>query len=397
MAMMRVVTGARFGFGRLRRWWLSLVLPLLAIGLALLLGAVVMLISGFSPLDAYSGLFQGAFGTLPQFAETLNEATPLLLIGLGIAVAFRAGAFNIGGVGQEYLGALAAVIVGGKFTGLPGWLHLVLATAAGFVAGGLWAAPAALLKIRLGINEVITSILLNYIAIYFIDYMISGPIHAPGFTAAPTSFPVQQNATFPILVQGSDLNAGFFLALLALVVIFVLLRYTTWGYRMRLVGLNREAARHAGVHVDRVYLLSFFISGALAGLAGAIEILGYRYQLITGFAPNTGYDAIAVALLGGLSPGGVGLAALFFGALANGASAMEAIAQLPSQLADIVRTLAILAVLAVSSPVILDLVRRRQSGGQETDGSGPSARATGAGAGGQPPTSGLEPETFVAE
>ncbi|GER85432.1 ABC transporter permease [Thermogemmatispora aurantia] len=367
-------------------------LPLLAIGLALLLGAVVMLISGFSPLDAYSGLFQGAFGTLPQFAETLNEATPLLLIGLGIAVAFRAGAFNIGGVGQEYLGALAAVVVGGKFTGLPGWLHLALATAAGFVAGGLWAAPAALLKVRFGINEVITSILLNYIAIYFIDYMISGPIHAPGFTAAPTSFPVQQDATFPILVRGSDLNAGFFLALLALLVIFVLLRYTTWGYRMRLVGLNREAARHAGVHVDRVYLLSFFISGALAGLAGAIEILGYRYQLITGFAPNTGYDAIAVALLGGLNPGGVGLAALFFGALANGASAMEAIAQLPSQLADIVRTLAILAVLAVSSPVILDLVRRRQSGGKETDGSDPSVKATGAD--GQPPTS---TETFVAE
>ncbi|WP_052888906.1 ABC transporter permease [Thermogemmatispora carboxidivorans] len=396
MAMMRVVTGARFGLGRLRRWWLSLVLPVVAIGLALLLGAVVMLSSGFSPLDAYSGLFQGAFGTLPQFAETLNEATPLLLIGLGITVAFRAGAFNIGGVGQEYLGALAAVVVGGKFAGLPGGLHLALATLAGFVAGGLWAAPAALLKVRFGINEVITSILLNYIAIYFIDYMISGPIHAPGFTAAPTSFPVQPNATFPILVRGSDLNAGFFLALLALVVIFVLLRSTTWGYRIRLVGLNREAARHAGVHVDRVYLLSFFISGALAGLAGAIEILGYRYQLITGFAPNTGYDAIAVALLGGLNPGGVGLAALFFGALANGASAMEAIAQLPSQLADIVRTLAILAVLAVSSPVILDLVRRRQHAGEETGG-GDLSSVRAAGPDGQPPTSRLEPETFVAE
>nr|BBH95915.1 ABC transporter permease [Thermogemmatispora argillosa] len=393
--MMRVVTGARFGLGRLKRSWLSLALPVVAIGLALLLGAVVMLISGFSPLDAYSGLFQGAFGTLPQFAETLNEATPLLLIGLGIAVAFRAGAFNIGGVGQEYLGALAAVVVGGKFAGLPGGLHLALATLAGFIAGGLWAAPAALLKVRFGINEVITSILLNYIAIYFIDYMISGPIHAPGFTAAPTSFPVQPDATFPILVRGSDLNAGFFLALLALLVIFILLRYTTWGYRIRLVGLNREAARHAGVHVDRVYLLSFFISGALAGLAGAIEILGYRYQLITGFAPNTGYDAIAVALLGGLNPGGVGLAALFFGALANGASAMEAIAQLPSQLADIVRTLAILAVLAVSSPLILDVVRRHQ--GESEAASGDSSSLTTVGSERQPPTSSLEPDTPVAE
>ncbi|MBX5449237.1 ABC transporter permease [Thermogemmatispora sp.] len=394
MAMLRVVTGTRFGFGRLRRSLLSLALPVVAIGLALLLGAVVMLISGFSPLDAYSGLFQGAFGTLPQFAETLNEATPLLLIGLGIAVAFRAGAFNIGGVGQEYLGALAAVVVGGKFAGLPGGLHLALATLAGFLAGGLWAAPAAVLKVRFGINEVITSILLNYIAIYFIDYMIAGPIHAPGFTAAPTSFPVQADATFPILVRGSDLNAGFLLALLALLLIFVLLRYTTWGYRLRLVGLSREAARHAGVHVDRVYLLSFFISGALAGLAGAIEILGYRYQLITGFAPNTGYDAIAVALLGGLNPGGVGLAALFFGALANGASAMEAIAQLPSQLADIVRTLAILAVLAVSSPLILDVVRRRQDESKAV-GAERSSLMT-AGSERQPP-SGLEPDTSVAE
>lgn len=335
------------------------VLPVIAILVAMAIGSIIMLVSGFSPVQAYTVLFQGAFGTIPQFAETLNTATPLLLIGLGIAVAFRAGAFNIGCVGQEYLGAMAAVIVGGKFAGMPGPLHLLLAILASMIAGGLWAAPAVFLKVRYGINEVITSILLNYIAIYLIDFMIAGPIQAPGFNAAPTSFTVQPDATFPNLVPGSDLNASFFLAVLAMVAVYIMMRYTTFGHRIRMVGLNREAARHAGVHVNRVYLLTFIISGALAGLAGGSEILGYRYQLITGFAPSTGYDAIAVALLGALNPLGVGLAAVFFGALANGATAMEAIAQLPAQLADIVRTLAILAVLAASSPVILSLIRLR--------------------------------------
>lgn len=348
----------------LRSRWTSLpfstvVLSVIAILVAMAIGSIIMLVSGFSPLQAYTVLFQGAFGTIPQFAETLNTATPLLLIGLGIAVAFRAGAFNIGCVGQEYLGAMAAVIVGGKFAGMAGPLHLLLAILASMIAGGIWAAPAAFLKVRYGINEVITSILLNYIGIYLIDFMISGPIQAPGFNAAPTSFSVQSGATFPNLVQGSDLNASFFLAVLAMVVVYIMMRYTTFGHRIRMVGLNREAARHAGVHVNRVYLLTFIISGALAGLAGGAEILGYRYQLITGFAPSTGYDAIAVALLGALNPLGVGLAAVFFGALANGATAMEAIAQLPAQLADIVRTLAILAVLAASSPVILSLIGRR--------------------------------------
>ncbi len=335
-------------------------LPVIALLVALLLGSIVMLASGFDPVQAYTVLLQGAFGTTAQFAETLNSSESLLLIGLGIAVAFRAGTFNIGGVGQEYLGALAAVIVGGQFAWLPGPLHLLLATLAGVLAGGLWALPAALLKIRYEINEVITTILLNYIGIYLIDYMIAGPIRAPGFNAAPTSWPILPDASYSILVPGSDFNGSFVLALLVMVAIFIVMRYTTFGHRIRMVGQNREAARHAGVRVDRVYVLAFCLSGALAGLAGATEILGYRHQLITDFAPSTGYDAIAVALLGGLSPLGVGLAALFFGALANGAAAMEAIAQLPSQLADIVRTLAILAVLAVSSPVLSTMLRRRQ-------------------------------------
>ncbi len=352
---------------RMRIPFMAAVLPLLSLLAAMLIGSIVMLLSGFNPLYAYSVLFQGAFGNVPQFAETLNTATPLLLIGLGIAMAFRAGAFNIGAVGQEYLGALAAVIVGGQFAGLPGPLHLLLATLAGFLAGGLWALPAAFLRIRYGINEVITTILLNYIGIYFIDFMIAGPVKAPGFVAAPTSWAVASNATYPGLVQGSDLNASFFLALLAMIAMFIVLRYTVFGQRIKMVGLNNEAARHAGVHTNRVYLLTFCISGALAGLAGAAEILGYRYQLVTGFAPTTSYDAIAVALLGVLNPFGVGLAALFFAALANGASAMEAIAQLPSQLADIVRTLAILAVLAASSPVILSLARRWQSARREQE------------------------------
>jgi ABC-type uncharacterized transport system permease subunit len=352
---------ARLSRRRARFPLVAMVLPLVSVIVAMAIGAVVMAVSHVDPIHAYSVLFQSTFGSRAQFAETLNTTTPLLLIGLGIALAFRAGTFNIGAVGQEYLGAIAAVTVGGKFAGLPAPLHVALAVLAAFVAGGLWATPAAILKIRYGINEVITTILLNYIALYFTDFLIAGPIQAPGFNAAPTSWNVVPSATFPKIVANSDLNASFLLAVLATIVIFVVMRRTTVGQRIRMVGFNREAARHAGVHVDRVFVGTFFVSGALAGLAGGAEILGYRYQLITGFAPSTGYDAIAVALLGGLNPIGVALSAFFFAALANGAVALEAIAQLPAQLADIIRTLAILVVLATSSPVILSMLRRLQT------------------------------------
>lgn len=339
-------------------------LPLATIGLSLasivvavLIGTVMMVFMRFRPLQAYAALWQGSFGSVVQISETLKTATPLLLCGLGIAFSFQSGAFNIGAVGQMYLGALAAVIVGGRFESLPALLHISLATLAAFAAGGLWALAPAVLKIRSGANEIISTILLNYVGIYLVDFMIAGPIKTGGHRDAPTSWPVVGSSMYPRLIPHTQLHIGLLIAVAAMILLFVTMRYTTLGQRVRIVGLNAVAARHAGIRSDRVFLFAFFISGSLAGLAGACEILGYQTRLISGFAPNTGYDAIAVALLGGFQPFIVGLAALFFAGLQTGAVAMEAIARLPAQLVGMIRVLAMLAVLAASSPRIIALAR----------------------------------------
>jgi simple sugar transport system permease protein len=333
-------------------------IPLISIVAAILIGAAMMALMGFSPLQAYAALWEGSLGNAYQISETLKTATPLLLCGLGIAIAFKAGAFNIGAVGQMYLGALGAVIVGGKFAGLPAPLHIFLATLAAFLAGGLWALVPALLKIYAGANEIISTILLNYVGIYFVSFLIAGPIKATGHRDEPTSWPVLHGANYPRLIPHTQLHMGFVMAVAAMILLFIVMRYTTLGKRVLIVGLNPMAARHAGIRSDRVFLLTFFISGSLAGLAGASEILGYMNRLIENFAPTTGYDAIAVALLGGLQPLVIGIAAFFFAALQTGAVAMEAIAKLPAQLVDMIRVLAVLAVLAASSPRIVVLIRR---------------------------------------
>jgi len=338
----------------------SVGLPLISILVAMGIGAIIMLLMGYNPLQAYSALWQGSFGNLMQTSETLKATIPLLLCGLGIAFAFQSGAFNIGAVGQMYVGALAAVSVAGQFPTMAPVLHIFLATLAAFLAGGLWALLPAYLKVKYGSNEIISTILLNYVGIYLVDYMVSGPIKASTHMDAPTSWPVVPNTMYPILIPHTELHMGLIIAIVAMILIFVVMRYTTLGQSVRVVGQNRVAARHAGIRAEQVFLLAFFLSGALAGLAGGSEILGYQTRLISGFAPDTGYNAIAVALLGGFEPFIVGLSALFFGGLQTGAVAMEAIAKLPAQLVNLVQVLAILAVLAATSPRIVEIAHRIQ-------------------------------------
>ena len=345
---------------RLNLPFASIGLPLLSILIAIFIGAVIMVLMGYDPIQAYAALWQGSFGNLVQSSETIKTAVPLLLCALGIAFAFQSGAFNIGAVGQMYLGGLAAIIVAGQFPNIPGPLHMVLATLAAFVAGGLWALIPGLLKIYSGANEIISTILLNYVAIYLVDYMVSGPIKSGGHNSAPTSWPVVADTMYPKLIPHTQLHIGLLIALTAMVVLFFVMHYTTLGQKVRIVGQNRVAASHAGIRSNQVFLLAFFFSGTLAGLAGACEILGYQTRLISGFAPSTGFDAIAVALLAGFEPFIVGLSALFFAGLQTGAVAMEAIAKLPAQLVDLVRVIAILAVLAASSPRIVELARKLQ-------------------------------------
>ncbi|MGI9952641.1 ABC transporter permease [Moorellaceae bacterium AZ2] len=324
-----------------------LIVATLAIVIALVLSSFVLLWQGTKPWEAYAALFQGAFSGLDNFGASVVLSMPLMLAGLGIALAFRAGIFNIGAEGQLYLGAMAATFVGSQVHSLPLAIHLPLALAASGVVGGLWAFIPGYLKIRRGFNEVITTILLNYIGVHFVNYSVHSFLKDPA-TFAPQSPPVAPTARLPKLVAGSELNAGLFLGLLLAVLLFLLLYKTDWGYQLRAVGSNPVASRTAGINVDRTLMLAMVSSGALAGLGGAVQILGYQNILLQDFSPNTGYDAIAVALLGRLHPLGTVASALFFGALRNGVNTMQIIMGVPVTIVYVIQAVIILCVLGFS-------------------------------------------------
>ncbi|QGP91097.1 Branched-chain amino acid transport system / permease component [Neomoorella glycerini] len=289
-------------------------------------------------------MFEGAFSGLGNFGASLVLAIPLMLAGLGIALAFRSGIFNIGAEGQLYLGAMAATYFGARYHDLPFIIHLPLALAASCAAGALWALIPGYLKVRRGFNEVITTILLNYIGVHFVNYAVNSFLKDPA-TYAPQSPPVAATARLPKLLPGTELNAGLFLGLLAAGILFVIIYKTDWGYQLRAVGSNPEAARTAGMNADRTLIGAMIVSGSLAGLAGAVQILGYQYILLQDFSPNTGYDAIAVALLGKLNPLGTVMAAIFFGALRNGANTMQILTGIPVTIVYVIQAIIILCVL----------------------------------------------------
>ncbi len=325
----------------------SLVLPVTAVLLGLLIGAVLITLYGKSPLVAYAALWEGAAGDLPSAGASLARAVPLTLAALGIALSFRAGVFNVGAEGQIFLAATASSWVGVHAAGLPGYLHLPLALAAGFIAGGLYALIPGWLKVRRGFNEIITSILLNYLATNFVSYAVHGPLKDPkGY--APQTAAVALTARLPRLLTGSELHSGVILALLAALVVYWVLYRTVLGFQLRAVGGNPEAAATAGIPVGRTVIAAMLLSGGIAGLAGSSEILGTQYRLLDSFATNMGYDAIAVALLGRLHPAGVLLAGLFFGALRNGAGGMQILTGIPVTIVSVIQAVVILCVLAGS-------------------------------------------------
>lgn len=342
----------------LQRRALPLLLPLGAVLLALIVGGLVMLSQGFNPLTAYGALAVGAFGNVGNLAGSLVSATPLILAGLGIALSFRGSAFNIGAVGQMYVGAALAALIGTHAARLPAIWHIPLAIMGGAVAGAAFAAVAAFMKLTSGISEVISTILLNYVGVYLVHFLVHGPLEAPG-DPNPESAAMVHSAALPLLVAGSDLNIGLLVGVGLCVVAWVFLFHTPGGYALRVAGQNPGAARHAGIRVHRVFFWSLVASGALAGMAGAIQILGVQGRLLEDFAPNMGYTAIAVALLGRLSPMGVLLSALFFGALRSGIGVMHILTGLPVTMTEIIEGLTVLAVLAAYSPAIMARVRHR--------------------------------------
>lgn len=320
-----------------------------AVVVALVIGALIIAVSGDDAVVAYRALFAGAFGGKRAIAETLVAATPLILGGLGFAVAFRAGLFNIGIEGQMVLGGLAAGLIGAVDLGLPLVVHLPLALAAAAVAGGLWGGLPGFLKARTGAHEVITTIMLNYLAFRLSTYLIGrDDIFHVVNPALQATNPAVKAARLPRLLSGTRLHAGLVVALVAAFALWYILFRTTLGYRLRTVGLSRGCAAYAGFSWGRTITVAMFLSGLLGGLGGASETLGLQgryYNVASGY----GFTAIAVGLVGRNHPLGVVLAGLLFGALSSGATHMQNTAGTSKDLVQVLLGLVILSVAAFAA------------------------------------------------
>ena len=307
--------------------------------------------------NAYGALFSGAVGSRQALSETLVSTTPLLVAGLGVALAFRAGLFNIGGQGQLILGALGATWVGFSVKGLPIFLHLPLALLAGAVFGGAWAFIPGILKARTGAHEVITSMMLNYVALNLLGWiLIQSEFCATNPCTDAISKIVVPGARLPH-IAGSNLrvNLGIVLAVLFTFLVAWLLHRSTLGFEFRMVGLNPDAAGVAGVNTKRLYVVALTASGMLVGLAGALSVLGVDYQVSPGYGGTTGFDAITVAILGHGSPLGVALASLLFGAFISGGRAMQVSTGIPLQLVVVIQAV---LVLFVAAPGVIRTIYR---------------------------------------
>ena len=324
--------------------WQGIATPLVAVFLALLVGAGFILFVGENPLTAYGILFMESLGSVRNIATTLQRATPLMFTGLAVAFAYRAGLFNIGAEGQLYMGAFAAAWVGFTFTALPRLIHLPLAILAGMIGGALWGAIPGFLKAKLGIHEVINTIMLNFIALYLTDWLATGPFH--GGSWVPETARVSASAALARLYPPTRLSSGIYLALLAALIAYLILWKTKQGYELRAVGLNPQAAEYGGINVAKNTIIAMAISGALAGLAGTEQILGLHQRFIVRFSADLGFMGVAVALLGKNHPVGVLLAAILFGALQTGSAAMDRLTSVPRELITIIQALIIFFVAA---------------------------------------------------
>ncbi|MGD9317628.1 MAG: ABC transporter permease [Anaerolineae bacterium] len=338
-------------------------LPVFATLAALALGAVMLLILGANPIQAYAALLEGAFGSGNALAETAVKAVPLLLVGLGICIAFRASVINIGGEGQMIMGAIFGTVVGLALVGLPGWLVITLAIVAGFVGGAFWGAIPGALKAYFGVNEILSTVMMNAIAVQIMNFLLRGPLIDPAQAELASQIPqtaaLEQAFRLPRLVP-TRLHLGGAIAIGLAILVYILLWRTTLGYRIRAVGQNPNASRYGGIRVRRQIVIALLLSGAFAGLAGVMQVYGLNYRMITdgsasGFTGSAGFNGIVAALFGQLHPIGTIPASFFFGALLVGANKLQRVMQVPSSF--IIALNGLVVVFVVSSEVWR---RRRQ-------------------------------------
>jgi len=322
--------------------------PVLAMLAALLVGAVMLLLLDVNPFVAYAALLEGAFGSVSSITQSLVKATPLLLVGLGICIAFRASVINIGGEGQIILGALMATWFSLQFRTWPGWLLLPATIIMSFMAGAAWGFIPGILKARLRVNEILTTIMMNFIALQLMNLLLRGPLMDPESVSAGTflakSERLPEQVWLARLIPQTLLHTGMIFAVVLAVVVFIFLWRTTIGYRIRAVGLNPHAARYAGIKVPFYQALSLTLAGGFAGLAGSVEVIGVHHRLLEGITSGYGFSGIVAALFGGLHPLGTIPASYLFGSLLVGADKMQRAVQVPSALVDTIMGLVVLFV-----------------------------------------------------
>ncbi len=316
--------------------------PALAIGATALIASLLAMLAGANPFAVLGLILKGAFGSTFALLETLNRATPLIFTGLAVAVAFRARLWNIGAEAQLYAGALVVAVLGAGLLDWPATLLLPTMAVLAMVAGAVLLLIPALLKVRLGVDEVVTTLLINFIFLLFVSMLLEGPLKDPMGMGWPKSARLIEEARLPRLVDGLRLHWGFGLALIAAVIVWVIGTRTTLGYEMRAVGLNRNAAEFAGIPVGRVLIKTALLSGGLAALAGFSEVAGLKGHLTLDLSPGFGYTGIIVAMLALLNPLGVIAAALFVAGIFVGADSMSRAVGVPTYLADIMLATALL-------------------------------------------------------
>ena len=323
-------------------------LPIAAVLLAFIAGAIMLLALGVNPIEAYSAMFTGVFGSVSGITQSLVKATPLLLVGLGICIAFRASVINIGAEGQIILGAVAATWFSLTFRTWPGWLLIPATITAGFIAGGAWGFIPGILKARFGVNEILSTVMMNAIALQFMNLMIRGPLIDPAGVTAGTylaqSERLPEQVWLARLVPQTLLHSGLIIAIVLAFVVYIFLWRTTIGYRIRAVGLNPDATRYAGISVPFYQALSLTLAGGFAGLAGVVEVIGVQHRLLEGITSGYGFSGIVAALFGGLHPIGLIPASFLFGGLLVGADKMQRAVQVPASLIDAILGLVVLFV-----------------------------------------------------
>ncbi len=337
--------------------------PVSAVLAALILGAGMLLALGANPLEAYGALIEGAFGSANALADTVVKATPLLFVGLGICIAFRGGVINIGGEGQLVAGAVCATAVALALPHWPGWLMIPLCMLVGFAAGAVWGGIPGFLKAYFNVSEILSTLMLNQIAVQSMNFLLRGlmldPLQFNAASRIPQTARLSQLYDLPRLVP-TRLHAGSLVAVILAILVYIFLWRTTVGYRIRAVGHNPHAARYAGINVNRYMVLSLALSGAFAGLGGAIQVFGVHHRMFTdgsatGFTGSAGFNGIVAALFGQLHPLGTIPASFIFGALLVGANKLQRTVQVPSALITALNGLVVIFV--VSS----EIWRRRRA------------------------------------